>query len=412
MRSGKLPPSHKTSILKLIPKAGKDLSKLTNWRPITLSNCDHKLITKIYSNRLCLNLKENIAERQTAYLKGRMINDNIRAMIGTIKAANLEGQVAGMLLSLDAKKAFDSVSHKYIEKILEHFGLGDFIGIFKILYCELKTDILINGKVVSGFNILRGVKQGDSLSCILFIMCMEPLLRNIEQNQLIQPIVSAALGQSLPKVYAYADDVNALIKNDAVGAQAVFDEYARLSNESGLELNADKTEILNFGTNRTRSYQVKYLDNDYAIAPLERIKINGVLFQADTNQMADTNVKMAIDKTDAQMRKWSRRSLSILGKILITKTFGISQIIFTMQSLALEARHIKDINALLYKFIWNRHYHATKAPERIKREIVNKSILQGGFGMLDIETLDASLKLKGLRAAPNLEPSILVPDTK
>ena len=31
-----LPPSHKLSLLKLIPKVGKDLSKLTNWRPITL----------------------------------------------------------------------------------------------------------------------------------------------------------------------------------------------------------------------------------------------------------------------------------------------------------------------------------------------------------------------------------------
>jgi exonuclease III len=39
-----LPPSHKNSILRLLPKQGKDLTKLTNWRPITLSNCDHKLI--------------------------------------------------------------------------------------------------------------------------------------------------------------------------------------------------------------------------------------------------------------------------------------------------------------------------------------------------------------------------------
>ena len=46
LEKGKLPPSHKTSYLKLIPKMGKDLSKLTNWRPITLSNCDHKIITK------------------------------------------------------------------------------------------------------------------------------------------------------------------------------------------------------------------------------------------------------------------------------------------------------------------------------------------------------------------------------
>ena len=50
--TGTLPDSHKLSYLKLIPKCGKDLRHLTNWRPITLSNCDHKLITKTYANRM------------------------------------------------------------------------------------------------------------------------------------------------------------------------------------------------------------------------------------------------------------------------------------------------------------------------------------------------------------------------
>ena len=43
--TGKLSTSHRGSFLRLIPKAGKDLKELKNWRPITLSNCDHKLIT-------------------------------------------------------------------------------------------------------------------------------------------------------------------------------------------------------------------------------------------------------------------------------------------------------------------------------------------------------------------------------
>jgi hypothetical protein len=50
----------------------------------------------------------------------------------------------------------------------------------------------------------------------------------------------------------------------------------------------------------------------------------------------------------------------------------------------------------MYKFIWNRHYQAAKAPERIKREIVNKSVKEGGLGMLDILKLDESLKIKSL----------------
>ena len=51
---------------------------------------------------------------------------------------------------------------------------------------------------------------------------------------------------------------------------------------------------------------------------------------------------------------------------------------------------------MLYKFIWNRHYLAAKAPERIKREIVNKQVKYGGFGMLDVSELDLSLKRKAI----------------
>ena len=54
-------------------------------------------------------------ERQTAYLKGRLINDNIRSILATINISNLEEKIDGILVSLDAKKAFDSVEHSYIE---------------------------------------------------------------------------------------------------------------------------------------------------------------------------------------------------------------------------------------------------------------------------------------------------------
>ena len=121
--TGNLPPSHKTSYLRLIPKAGKDKTKLTNWRPITLSNCDHKVITKVYAKRISEKIAEHILERQTAYLKGRLINDNIRTILAAIKLGNSEPDINGLIVSLDAKKAFDSVEHSYIERTLEKFGL-------------------------------------------------------------------------------------------------------------------------------------------------------------------------------------------------------------------------------------------------------------------------------------------------
>ena len=409
--TGKLSTSHRCSFLRLIPKAGKDLKELKNWRPITLSNCDHKLITKAYAKRMSDNVAAKIKERQTAYLKGRLINDNIRSIMMTMDIANVEKEIDGLLVSLDAKKAFDSVSHEYIQECLKRFGLEDFVPIFKILYNELKSDILVNGKVIKGFNIKRGVKQGDALSCILFIMCMEPLLRNIERNERIEPLKSRELNVELPKVYAYADDVNGIIKNSPESLQALFEEYERLTQVSGLELNADKTEIMRINADQQEimSYRVKYLESEYEIKTQLKTKINGILFQQNRRLMLEDNVDNVVRKIDKIFKTWSRRNLSILGKILIVKTFGISQVIFLMQSLVLANDHFKRINAIVYKFIWNRHYLAAKAPERINRETMTTPIKNGGFGMLDLASLDNSLKLRALgRIIGTLHPMLQI----
>ena len=393
--TGKLPISHRTSYLKLIPKAGKDLRLLTNWRPITLSNCDHKLITKCYANRMCKNVAPVISGCQTAYIKERLINDNVRAMLASINITNVEEAARGLLVSLDAKKAFDSVEHSYIERCLKELGCANFIPIFRVLYSELSTDILVNGRIVKGFNIKRGVKQGDALSCIIFIICMEPLIRNLEASPGVEPISTRLLG-NLPKTYAYADDVNCTIKDSQECLEQVFQEYEKLSKRSGLVLNADKTEIMRLGTNVERSYDVNYMDVNYCITSKAQVKINGISFHRDYAATVQANVKLATARMDKQFKSWSRRSLSLLGKILIAKTYGISQLVYVMQSVELKNCHYKLINNLLYKFIWNRHYLAAKAPERIKREIMCKPIKLGGFGMLDVADLDESLKIKSV----------------
>ena len=407
LESRTLAPSHKVSYLKLIPKAGKNLEKLTNWRPISLSNCDHKIITKAYAKRLCMKVAPKIGEAQTAYLKGRLINDNLRAMLSTIEISRLE-EIEGLIVALDAKKAFDSVSHDYIEKCLKEFGCTRFIPIFRTLYKDLNTDILINGKIVKGFKIRRGVKQGDALSCILFIICMEPLLRNIERNPNIVPLTSALVESNLPKSYSYADDVSCTISDNEESLKELFKEYERLTRMSGLELNADKTELMKIGTGRERSYKVEYLGRSYEVATSESVKLNGLFFHRNKEVMRQRNVNEALGKMDSHFKSWSRRNLSTLGRILIVKSFGVSQIIYLMQSMELHECDYKKINALLFKFIWNRHYLAAKAPERVKREIVNKPIKYGGYGMLDVAKLDESLKIKALgRLTNSLHPFLL-----
>ncbi len=133
MITKKLTNSHSESVITLLPKEGKDVKDIKNWRPITLSNCDAKIITKAMSIRTAGVLESIIDTSQTAYDPGRSVTDNLRTNF-YYKSMCARKNIASVLISLDAKKAFDSVDHAYIEKTLRIYGFGEtYIKMFKVL---------------------------------------------------------------------------------------------------------------------------------------------------------------------------------------------------------------------------------------------------------------------------------------
>jgi len=128
---GRLPLSQRNSTIMLIPKEGKDLTQIGNWRPITLTNCDLKIFTKAYANRVSVVLDKLIHPAQTAYIPGRSVHDNLR-MFEFYKNYCNKYNVDAVLMSLDARKAFDSVDHKYMFATLKKYGFSnEFIEVVK-----------------------------------------------------------------------------------------------------------------------------------------------------------------------------------------------------------------------------------------------------------------------------------------
>ena len=91
---------------------------------------------------------------------------------------------------------------------------------------------------------------------------------------------------------------------------------------------------------------------------------------------------------------WSTRSLTLLGKILILKTFAFSQAIYLLQSMCINDLSLKRINKLVFKFLWNKNFAALKAPDRIKRSVMMTPIDLGGFGMMDLKEVADSLDFR------------------
>ncbi len=410
--SGELPHSHKESVIVIIPKEGKNPDDIKNWRPITLSNCDAKIITKALAMRVNPVLESIIDPSQTAYVPGRSVMDNIRSN-KFLKAYCRSNKISALLTSLHAKKAFDSVDYKYIDTILDKYGFGiTFRNYFKLLYKDISAKILINGYFSSGIQIERGVKQGDALSCAIFILCIDPLLRNINHNKKISHIKiklkpSTNSSEVIHKACGFADDVSVICMDDKTSLNQIFHEYQRLTDKSGLSLNADKTEILILNPNsESKSFQVHYEKKCFSINSTSSIKICGIYFCKDVNDEYNLNVNHKINKLVNKLKVWSSRHLTLEGKALILKTFGISQLIYNMQCTRFEQIQLKEIERYIFNFIWGtKDMENSRARDRIKRSVMKNSYELGGLNITDIECLDRSLKLRQfIRASSSKHP--------
>ena len=354
-------------------------------------------------------LEQIIDKSQTAYVPGRAVADNLRSNF-YFKSYCTNNKINSILVSLDAKKAFDSVDHIYIEKTLAAYGFGpNFIKVFKTLYNKITSRIMINGYLSEKINIERGVKQGDALSCALFIICIDPLLRNLNKNNLIKAInikdkISKKDKKIKFKAAAYADDISIICKNDPQSIQEIFNEYNRLTNKSGLELNADKTEILIINEGNHEKLSFIYQGIAFKIDPVNNIKICGLHFSNDRESEYNSNVINKINKLNNQIRKWSHQYLTFEGKNLIIKTFGLSQIIYNMQVYEYKDNEIRNVEKIIFQFLWSTKNNK-KGIDRIKRTIMKNDYEMGGIKVTDVECLNKALKTRQfIRASKSNHP--------
>ena len=152
-------------------------------------------------------------------------------------------------------------------------------------------------------------------------------------NVRIEKIESAHLNINIPNVYGFADDINVVTKNNANSIQGIFDEYENFSNNSGLVLNAEKTEILCFNRepNNVQDFQVRYRGVVHDLKSSKNIKVNGVFFQQDPAQREELNVTKVVTAVEKLLGAWSTRRLTLIGRVLILKTFAISQATYLLQ---------------------------------------------------------------------------------
>ena len=380
--NGNLTELQKQGVISLLPKKDKDLASLNNWRPISILNIDYKITSKAIANRIKKVLNIIINDCQTGFLKGRYIGENIRTIFEVIEHLNDENK-PGLLFFADFAKAFDSIDHDFIFKVLTYFNFGSsFINWIKLFYKDAQSCVINNGYMSDFFKVRRGVRQGCPLSPYLFILSIEILYKSVHRDASIKGIT---IYDKEIKNTAFADDATFMMDGSRNTFENLINKIDNFGKISGLKLNTNKSIML-------RSGSLKYSNNTFRtkkkfIWTSENASTLGITFSNNKQLYHELNLLPKIKEFCNCLNTWKKHHLSLIGKVMVIKTFALPKLIYPLTVLETpSAEIINMIKKYMFDFLWDNK------PDKINRKTIIQSYENGGLKMIDINFFINSIK--------------------
>ena len=363
-------------VISLLFKKG-DRNDLANYRPLTVLNNDYRLYTKILSGRLLDALKGSIGLQQSAFLPGRSINDNVKLVQCAFDEYERQGKVKGLTaIFIDQEKAYDRVSHVYLWKMMKAIGIPkEFIKMTRSLYGTAQIKATINGFQSEPITIACGVRQGDALSCPLYVIAIEGLALLLENNKEIEGIKLD--NKTRIKSAMYADDtvVFATRPEDPRGMKTCLGTYCAAS---GALVNVQKTKYIRAGK-----------DIGIVIEGAEEVPMGephkhlGIPVGLRIDKAVTEYWKRMITKMKDAVTEWLKFRLSIRGRVMIAgaKVYSLPRYALFL----LPPPHgslLKEMEKQYWRLVWDE-----KKKGVINRVSACHKPKQGGVGCQHLDTI-------------------------
>ena len=314
----------------LILKNPEEPLNVSNYRPITCLTTTWKLLTSILADEIYDHLdksgiipwQQKGCKRKSRGTKDQLLIDKLITRHAKQNKRNLR------MVWIDYKKAYDSVPHSWILKCLKLYGIADNIINFIADSMKLwKTTLTILQEVIGEILINCGIFQGDSLSPILFIICLIPLSQILDKTKtgykINKKIINHLLYMDDLKLYAGTDkQINSLVNTVRIFSEDIqmkfgLEKCAKAIVNRGKIAEGDHMEIQSGKSIRNLELDEKYK----YLGILESDQIANQKIKEDTSKEYKRRIR-AILKTKLNGRN-QISAINIYAIPVITYTAGI-----------------------------------------------------------------------------------------
>ena len=218
--------------------------------------------------------KNDLLEQQAGFRSGHSCMDHVYLLTSIIDLTLTEGRRLYATF-IDYEKAFDRVNRSILWSKLYNLGInGQVLKIVKNLYAKTKAQVHVNDELSDFFPCNVGVRQGDTLSPILFDIFLNDFEKFVADRtrgfRVGTNTQRGTMSQEL-KVYLklfvllYADDTILLNENEDM-QKAIINTYEYCT-ANDLRINVSKTKFIVFSRGKVKNVKTLYLDN----TPIERV---------------------------------------------------------------------------------------------------------------------------------------------
>ena len=221
-----------------------DIYDANNYRGITLNSCIGKIFCTILYNRLDPQLeKENVyCKEQAGFRKDHRTTDHI-FLLRSIICKHTSQNKTLYTCFVDFSKAFDSICRKSLIEKLRKIGInGNFLQIIKSIYETTTNSLIYKDSISKIFTSNIGVKQGDTLSTVLFNLYINDIPKSLHNDNNNPIFINSTTKLSCLK---YADDL-ILMSTSKDGLQNCLNSLESFCTKWKLQINMKKTKVVLF----------------------------------------------------------------------------------------------------------------------------------------------------------------------